>query len=117
MAGTTFRLTWYGEQVKNRKRAGAARGARDAAEHLLAMAQRIIPLEEGTLLRSGRVDSNGSQGRVGVSFGTEYAEVQHEREDYRHDPGRTDHYLSGPMATEQQVMLGIIAAAIRGALR
>lgn len=117
MARTHFRLTWYGEQVKNRKKAGAAAGARNAAQHLLAMSHREVPVEEGTLRRSGRVDSNGTQGRVGVSYDTEYAEVQHEREDYRHDPGQKDHYLSDPMVREKDVMLGIIAAAIRNALR
>jgi hypothetical protein len=112
-----FRLTWHGEKVKNRHKAGAAAGARKAAEHLLQVSRQEVPLDEGTLSRSGRVDSNGSEARAGVSYDTPYARIQHEDETFRHPGGRKAKYLSDPMVREQQTVLAIIAAEIRKAAR
>lgn len=112
-----FRLTWRGEQVKNTHKRGAADGARLAGEHLLAVSRRQVPKDEGTLERSGRVDSNGSEARVGISYDTPYARIQHENTSFRHPGGRKSHYISDPMRAEAQTMLAIIAASIRRAAR
>lgn len=117
MARGQFRLTWHGEDVKNRHKAGAAAGARQAGEHLLAVSRRQVPKDTGTLERSGRVDSNGSEARVGISYDTPYARRQHEDESLRHTGGRKAKYISDPMRSEQQVCLAIIAAQIRRAAR
>lgn len=112
-----FRLVWHGEQVKNKHKAGAAAGARKAAEHLLAVSRREVPLDEGTLSRSGRVDSNGSEARAGVSYDTPYARRQHEDMSLNHPGGRKAKYVEDPMQREQQTCLAIIAAEIRAATR
>lgn len=57
----------------------------------------------GTLRASGHVSLpviTGMAVEVTIGYGgaaKAYAVVQHEREDYRHDPGRKAHYLSDPM--------------------
>lgn len=112
-----FRLVWHGEEVKNRHKAGAAAGCRAAGEHLLEVSRREVPLDTGALSRSGRVDSNGSEARVGISYDTPYARVQHEDTSLNHPNGRNAKYVEGPMQREQQAMLAIIAGEIRRATR
>lgn len=64
-------------------------------------AQRLAPLDEGTLGRSGEseVKFAGTTIQGEVTFGglaTAYAEVQHEREDFYHPKAGQAHYLYGP---------------------
>jgi hypothetical protein len=83
-----------------------------ALEHLLGVSRQLVPHEEGTLERSGRVvliDDN----RGAVTYDTPYAVRQHEELDYRHDAGRQAKYLEQPMTTERAVILAIIAAELR----
>lgn len=87
-----------------------------ALEYLLSVANQLVPNEEGTLERSGRVqlvdDNTGA-----VVYDTPYAAVQHERLDYRHSAGRQAKYLEQPMQTEREVILALIAATLRRANR
>lgn len=114
MAQTT-RLTWHGNLADARARAGAERGVALAVEHLLGASRQRVPLEEGTLERSGVASTEGLTGAV--SFDTVYAARQHEELTWRHDPGRTAKYLEGPALEEQGAMLDIIGAQVRRALR
>jgi hypothetical protein len=111
------RFTWNGDEVKKRERAGRNRGLRLAAEHLLAESQRIVPIEEATLERSGVASVDESAGQAAVSYDTVYAVRQHEELTWRHDPGRQAKYLETPYVAEAEVMNGIIAAQIRRSLR
>lgn len=72
-----------------RRAAGAALG--DAAEFLLEASNRTVPLEEGTLARSGGTDREGL--RASVYYDTPYARRQHEDTRLRHDPGRRAKWL------------------------
>lgn len=108
---------WHGEEVKKRERAGRNRGLRLAAEHLLAESQRLVPIEEATLERSGVASVDESKGQAAVSYGTVYAVRQHEELTWRHDPGRQAKYLEQPFETEKAVFRDLIAAAIRRSLR
>lgn len=98
--------------------AAALLGARLAAEHLLSVSDRLVPIEEGTLSRSGATSARSTPGGAvaAVSYGTPYAVPQHERLDYRHDPGRQAKYLESPMSTERATMARIVAQALREAL-
>jgi hypothetical protein len=111
------RFTWNGEDVKRRERAGRNKGLRLAAEHLLAESQRIVPIEEATLERSGVASVDESKGQAAVSYDTVYAVRQHEELTWRHDPGRQAKYLEQPFAAEQDVLHGIVAAQIRRSLQ
>lgn len=87
-----------------------------ALEHLLGASRQLVPHEEGTLERSGRVivADDGSLGAV--TYDTPYAVRQHEDLSMRHDPGRSAKYLERPMTTERAVLLAIIATELRRAM-
>lgn len=114
---TRARLTWNGDAVLRGTRAGAARGLRLGAEHVLQVSRGRAPIEEGTLERSGTatVDEDGL--RAAVAYDTPYSVRQHEEMDYRHDAGRTAKYLEQPMVEEADTVGEIIAAEMRRALR
>lgn len=111
----SVRMTWHGDLADARARAGAERGVALAVEHLLGASRQRVPLEEGTLERSGVASTDGLEGAV--SYDTVYAVRQHEELTWRHDPGRTAKYLEGPAMEEQGAMLDLIAAQVRRALR
>lgn len=102
-------------RLKAGSRAGCERGLATASEHLLGQARRLVPLEEGTLARSGAASVDPSGLQAAVSFATPYAVRQHEDLTYRHDSGRQAKYLEAPMGTERDVILSILAAAVRAA--
>lgn len=95
-------------------RAAAEEGLRKAAEHVLQTSRTLVPLEEGTLERSGKVSVDGL--KAAVSYDTVYAVYQHERMDLRHVSGRQAKYLEQPLNTEGPTCSAIIAAEVRAAL-
>lgn len=111
------RTEWHGDRVLARIRDGEVAGLTLAAEHLLQTSRAIVPLEEGTLERSGTATVDPAKREAAVSYDTVYAVVQHEKLSYRHAPGRTAKYLEGPMNSERGTMLGLIAAATRRRMR
>lgn len=70
----------------------AIRALEDAAEATLTRSNEMVPLDEATLERSGRVSSDG-KGTVAISYDTEYAVVQHEDESLNHPNGREAGFL------------------------
>ena len=104
-------------KIRAAERAGAAKGLKKAAEHLLQVSRELVPHEEGTLERSGTTAVDERNLRAAVSYDTPYALRQHEELTWKHDEGRQAKYLEEPMQTEQQAMREIIAAEIRRSLR
>lgn len=93
----------------------AGQGVRDACEHVLEVANRKVPIEEGTLQRSGDI-SYDPQTRTGtVYYDTPYAVRQHEDQDLRHDRGREAKWLEKAVASERRQVAQIIADAARKA--
>jgi hypothetical protein len=87
-----------------------------ALEHTLGVANTQVPLDEGNLERSGRVDVDGLDGSI--SYDTPYAVIQHERLDFVHPiPGRKAKYLEDPMNSERDIMLQLMAISLRRWLR
>lgn len=76
----------------------AAAGAADCAQELLARSSALCPVEEGTLLRSGRVMTGEDGAAVGYGSGgaEAYAVPQHERLDYRHEGRGQAKFLETP---------------------
>lgn len=106
------RMSWQGSRLwTSRGRRLASEGLHRALEHTLGKAKELVPLEEGTLERSGRVDVDGLNGAI--SFDTVYAVRQHEELDWKHLPGRQAKYLEQPMNTEREVMLRLMAVPLR----
>ncbi|MEU3097213.1 hypothetical protein ABZ690_21125 [Streptomyces sp. NPDC006967] len=111
------RVRWNGQAADRATRQGAVRGLRIGLEHLLQVSRDRVPIEEGTLERSGTVTVDEANLEGAVSFDTLYAVRQHEDMDLQHDAGRTAKYLEGPLDEESAVIQAIIAAHVRRALR
>lgn len=111
------RLRWEGGRLgaSRRGRAAAEEGLQRGLEHLLAESRKIVPLDEGTLERSGRVIRRGLEGAV--SYDTVYARRQHEELTWKHAPGRKAKYLEGPLNSERDVILRLMAVPLRRWLR
>ncbi|WP_405659732.1 hypothetical protein [Streptomyces sp. RK9] len=116
MSPQRARLTFNGDTALRATREGAVRGLLLGAEHVLAEARKLVPLDEGTLERSGTVSVDEQDLTAAVAFDTPYAVRMHEELSYRHAPGRSAKYLEGPMTAEAQVVAVILAAQIRRAL-
>lgn len=99
----------------SRGRRLASEGLRRGLEHVLFESRKIVPLDEGTLERSGKVIVNGLEGAV--SYDTVYARIQHENLDYKHAPGRMAKYLEIPMNRERDVVLRLMQVSLRRWLR
>lgn len=111
---TRFRYDGH-RQWTSRGRRLASEGLRRGLEHVLAESKKIVPLEEGTLERSGKVDVDGLNGAV--SYDTVYARRQHEELTWKHLPGRSAKYLEKPMNSEQDVVLRLMQVSLRRWLR
>lgn len=109
-------LTWNGEAVLARERAGLVTGLKKATEFVLGESRKVVPLEEGTLERSGTASVDSAELVGAVSYDTPYAVKQHEDLTLRHAPGRTAKYLESPMLEHRGTVQEIIAAEIRRAL-
>lgn len=115
MSRVTLKL--HGARIRAAAKHGRARGTEVAGEHLLQVSRTLVPLEEGTLERSGTVTPDRSDESATVSYDTPYAVVQHEDLTLRHDPGRTAKYLEGPLAEEHETLVALVGAEIRTELR
>jgi hypothetical protein len=102
-------------QWTSRGRRLAEEGLQRGLEHVLAESGKIVPLEEGTLERSGRVVRDGLNGAV--SYDTVYARRQHEELTWKHLPGRSAKYLEIPMNRERDVVLRLMQVSLRRWLR
>ncbi|MCP2261083.1 hypothetical protein LX15_004803 [Streptoalloteichus tenebrarius] len=105
-------VTWDGAKVKRRARSGAVRGLQEATEHLLGASRQLVPIEEGTLERSGVASVDDTRLVGAVSYDTPYAVRQHEELTWQHDPGRQAKYLEQPAEAERGTMMSLIAVAI-----
>jgi hypothetical protein len=92
---------------------GAARGLAVAAELILGAAQAKVPIEEGTLERSGAASVDEENLRAAVSFDTPYAVKQHEDMTLHHDAGRSAKYLENAFNENLSAVQQVIAAEIR----
>ncbi|GAA2825367.1 hypothetical protein GCM10010505_57360 [Kitasatospora aburaviensis] len=106
---------WHGDEWLRRALAEAGDGLEAGMEHVLTESRKVVPLDEGTLERSGRSHVDRTSLKGAVSYDTPYAVRQHEELDYQHLPGRTAKYLETPFNREREVVLALIAAHIRRA--
>lgn len=95
-------------------RNGVQRGLFLAAEHVLQVSNTHVPIEEGTLERSGATSVGDLE--ASTSYDTPYAVVQHEELGYRHDAGRTAKFLERASIGERQKVAQIMAQAAREAM-
>ena len=116
---TTFKSTISFAGIEQAILAVAGKAVGLAAEHVLGESTKVVPIEEGTLSRSGRTDTerDGATVVAAVSYGTPDAVRQHEDMSYRHDPGRTAKYLEGPLMAEAQTVAKIVGEHLGKAIR
>jgi hypothetical protein len=98
-------------------RAAAGRGLAKGVEHVLTESRKVVPIEEGTLERSGVATVDEANLRGAVSYDTPYAVRQHEDLTLRHAEGRKAKYLEDPLNEEAPVVLQLVRAEMRRALR
>lgn len=95
-------------------RKAANRGLALGAEHVLGESNKTVPLEEGTLLRSGTVSTDPENLKAAVAYDTPYSAAVHEDLTARHDPGRTAKFLENALNAEAKTVQQIIARTIKG---
>ena len=80
-----------------------AQGVYEEASHIMLEAKRRVPLDEGTLRRSGIINPpevHGTSWTLTMGFGgaaSAYALVQHENLTFNHRAGRSAKYLENPV--------------------
>jgi len=87
-----------------------------ASEHLLQVARTLVPIEEGTLERSGNTSVDEASLQANVTFDTVYAARQHEELTWKHDAGRQAKYLEGPSVSEASTFAQLMAKAAKDAM-
>jgi len=113
-SGARFTPAISASEIKGRLIAGAARGLTLAGEHVLGESNALVPIEEGTLERSGTVAVETKGMRAAISYDTPYAVVQHEDMTLRHDQGRRAKFLETAVNSNKTTAAEVIADAIRG---
>ena len=111
------RLRWRGREVSRRIRELAAQGISDAAEHVLEEANRTVPHDEGTLMRSGIVVLDRQKLMAVVSYDTPYARRQHEDLTLNHPNGRRAKWLELTLQERRQAVYEYIRRSIAEGLR
>ena len=83
-----------------------------ALENILAESNRLVPLDEGTLERSGRIQVDEAAMRGIVSYDTPYAMRQHEELSWKHAPGRQAKYLETAVNNNKEKTLEIMRKSL-----
>jgi len=87
-----------------------------ASEHLLQVSRELVPIEEGTLSRSGETSVDEASMTANTTYSGPYAAYQHEMLNLRHDPGRVAKYLESPSISEATTFATIMAKAAKEAM-
>lgn len=103
-------------QVKAAWRAAAGVALLEGAEHLGEEANRTVPIEEGTLARSGTSSVDRGALRSAWSYDTPYARRQHEDTRLRHDEGRRAKWLQLTMQERAASIRTLLAESMRRGL-
>ena len=104
----------FDQAVLRQVEQAAEKALLDAGEHILEQANRTVPIDEGTLRRSGQVSQQGL--RVVVSYDTPYAARQHEDTRLRHASGRRAKWLERTLQEQGGRVRDFVADRIRRAL-
>lgn len=108
-----FRVDLRGQAADAVRRAATV-ALSDASGFLLEEANRTVPIEEGTLARSGVSSVDGL--RAAVSYDTPYSVRQHEDTRLRHDSGRRAKWLEHTFREQSPTVGQFIARKMREVL-
>lgn len=93
------------EEIKK----GALKGLKITAQNILGESQKLVPVDTGTLQKSGSVKLNSETLTAQISYNTPYALKQHEDATLNHPNGGEAKYLERPFnekAGELEVNVG-----------
>lgn len=77
--------------------------------HIAEVSAQQTPIEEGTLVRSQRVEIDGDT--ASISYSGPYARYQHEKLSLRHEHGNAK-FLEVPMMAEKDTALEVISVLL-----
>lgn len=93
------------EEIKK----GALKGLKITAQNILGESQKLVPVDTGTLQKSGTIKLNSETLTAQISYNTPYALKQHEDATLNHPNGGEAKYLERPFnekAGELEVNIG-----------
>lgn len=109
-----FELKWDGRKAIQQAERAGNEGLLAGAERILKDAQARVPVDEGELRDSGRVQVDGDE--VTVTFTADHAIPVHEDLEAHHNDGEAK-YLERALAQQKKAALDALAAELRRALR
>jgi hypothetical protein len=110
----SYKLTYNGRTLwTNGGKQRAARGLQLALELILQESDKLTPLDEGTLVRSGTTSIDPATLSGAVSYNTPYAVRQHEELTWRHASGRQAKFLETAVNANRDTAAQVISAEIR----
>ena len=74
----TFKMDWFGDKIQAKSKGAAGAAINEAGEALLTEANKTVPHDEGTLERSGTVETDMDNLITAVGYDTPYAIRWHE---------------------------------------
>ncbi|QFY09641.1 hypothetical protein GBF35_25960 [Nonomuraea phyllanthi] len=95
----------------------SARALKDAALHVLQVANTRVPIQEGHLQDSGDTAVDRNEMRAYISYNQPYAVYQHENLDLRHAPGREAKYLETALEEEAAAVRALLAQQLKELFR
>lgn len=89
------KVTWRGDLASKKSRDVAKKALGEVTEFILQESNKIAPLDEGTLIRSGNTDVGVTAKGMSASvyYDTPYAARLHEHPEYNFQNGREGKYL------------------------
>jgi hypothetical protein len=106
-------ITWTGDRAIAEIERAAARGLALWTEAVLTESNAHVPIDEGTLERSGVAQVDGGALEGAVDYDMPYAVRQHEDLEARHAPGRAAKYLENALNATRESGPRLVAAEIR----
>ncbi len=106
-------LKWNGPAVKKAAHKAGMKALYKGAEAILSEAIDEVPLESGTLERSGAITEVPSECAVYISFNTPYARKQHEDLTLHHVEGRKAKYLEDPFKRNVQKVMKLVDLSVK----
>lgn len=95
----------------------AFKGIKKLGEVILGESQKLVPVDTGTLKRSGTTQSSKKDHSVTISYNTPYARKQHEDNTLNHPRGGQAKYLERPFNEKSGEAETYIADALQKKLR
>lgn len=111
------KVKWKGVQVSKKMHNTAIEGLRDALEHILGEANKIVPHDEGNLQRDSGIELDKAKLQGAVWYGkgpaASYAKRLHEHPEYNFQKGREGKWLEKTFNQEEQKVLEFIANRLK----